>query len=43
VDIVENLMRARPDHYVKETSTAENSTIVWERCFQHVLDHISWF
>ena len=28
VDIVENLMRARPDHYVKETSTAENSTIL---------------
>lgn len=28
VDIVDGLMRARPDRYVKESSTAENSTIL---------------
>jgi hypothetical protein len=28
IDLVENLMKIRPDHYVKEGSTVENSTIV---------------
>lgn len=28
VEIVENLMKIRPDHYVKESSTVENSTII---------------
>lgn len=28
VDIVDALLRARPDRYVKECSTAENSTIL---------------
>lgn len=28
VDIVQGLLRVRPDHYVKEASTAQNSTIL---------------
>jgi ADP-ribosyl-[dinitrogen reductase] hydrolase len=28
IDIVENLMKVRPDRYVKESSTAANSTIL---------------